>query len=217
MMITTRNRFDTPSPDEVVDELARRAPGRPRSTDADEAIVHATLELLAEGGLPAVTMEAVAARAGVAKTTVYRRHDSPMSLVAAAAGELALDAVPAPDLGSLRRDLEAIVGDVARVFKDDATRRVIASLISAAARDEALHEALVGRLVRPFRASMAGVLERAERDGELRRGLDRDVLYDLLIAPVFHRALVTGAALDAEWRRAHVEMVLAGVGQPTAG
>src|SRR5437764_14075432 len=90
------------------DQLAARPPGRPRSERADKAIVDATLDLLAEeGGVTGVSIEAVAARAGVGKTTIYRRWPNKEALIIDALAALK-EPFPVPRGDSARDDLVAL-------------------------------------------------------------------------------------------------------------
>src|SRR5260370_18750172 len=89
-------------------EKGRRKPGRPRSAQAQKAIIDATLELLAEEGFQGLSIEAVAARAGVGKTTIYRRWSSKEELVMEAIRQVQID-VPVMDTGNFRNDLAALL------------------------------------------------------------------------------------------------------------
>src|SRR5215510_15442266 len=93
----------------VVDTAVCRKPGRPRSAEADEAILDAAIDAFVELGWNGLTIEGVATRAGVGKATIYRRYESRMDLLFAAARKLAQERDAVPDTGALRTDLLALV------------------------------------------------------------------------------------------------------------
>jgi AcrR family transcriptional regulator len=175
---------------------APRRPGRPRSAAAEQAILGAALALAAEVGLTRMTMEGVAARAGVGKATIYRRWDSKEELFADALRSVAADLELPPDGGSFRSDWMAIVG---QEFDRIATTgvRILPRLMSEAADDPQLYELLLERMVRPRRRIGAELIRRGIARGELRADLDPELVIDLLVGPIVYRALISGAELDA--------------------
>jgi AcrR family transcriptional regulator len=116
----------------------RRAKGRPRDRRVDRSLLDAALALLAEGGPDALTIDAVAARAGVARTTVYRRWSGKDELVVAVLDDVAARLIPAPNLGDTRTDLIAIVETAIRVVGDPEVRSIIAALVSELPSNRAL-------------------------------------------------------------------------------
>src|SRR5487761_427235 len=157
------------SPDEAEGPPHR---GRPRSTDADRAILAAAAELLASRGLGAMSIEEVAARAGVGKATIYRRWPSK--------GLLALDAFvvsfraeqPLPDTGSLRGDLLSALRLWVRAVTSTPVGRLLASLIAEAQHDPELHAAWRCRVLGPLRAQHRIMLARAVVRGEISPSVD---------------------------------------------
>src|SRR5579859_3989703 len=153
--------------------------GRPRSAEADRAIMAATLELLAERGLDAMSIEEVAARAGVGKTTIYRRWPSK--------GLLALDAFvisfraeqPLPDTGTLRGDLLSALQAWVRAVTQTAMGPMLTGLIAEAQHDQELRGAWRDRVLEPLRAQHRIMLDRAIARGEIVPSVDRDVVLDL--------------------------------------
>ena len=169
--------------------------GRPRSEKARVAILRAARALLAEGGPGAVTMEAVAARAGVGKPTVYRwwpdRHAVAMAaLMETGAGE-DVEASGRLALTALRAQLRA----VARRFATS-TGRHVTSMLAASDPQSELSKAFRNHFVLARRAEGRALLERAKANGEVRRDLDVEVALDLLYGPLFFRLLMGHAALD---------------------
>lgn len=117
-----------------------RPRGRPRSAEAHRAILEATLDLLAEVGYGRLTIEGVAARAGVGKTTIYRRWPSKPALVVAVAERLA-EKVRRPDTGSTRRDLVLLLRDIIDVFTTTMAGRIVPGMIAEMAERPDLAEA----------------------------------------------------------------------------
>ncbi|HEX2850525.1 MAG TPA: TetR/AcrR family transcriptional regulator [Acidimicrobiales bacterium] len=163
--------------------------GRPRSAAVDDAIRDATLALLAEVGYAHLTTSAVATRAGVSTATLYRRWSSKLDLVVATLAGHASEQ-PAPDTGSLLGDFRAVLRPL--VDAREKTGRILPGLVGEIGRNPELAGALRAALVAPRRRVLAAMLERAEARGELRPGVDRDVVIDLLVGPIQYRLLVTG-------------------------
>ena len=191
--------------------VAARGPGRPRDARADRAILEATLELAGSVGLGALTMDAVATRAGVSKATIYRRWCSKEALVLDAwMGCFPVEEVP--DTGSLKGDLIAN----ARVLRDAVSTgtfsRVLPQMVAAARVNEELAE-VYRDFVAQRRARTRVALERAVVRGELTAGVDLELVQDLLTGPVFYRALMSGEPSSDELIAAVVDIVVAGVVQ----
>jgi AcrR family transcriptional regulator len=191
--------------------LAPRPRGRPRSEVARQAILEAARALLAEGGPGAITMEAVATRAGVGKPTVYRwwpdRHAVAM---AALMEDDQVDPVAArrrSAILALRDQLRAIAQRFAT-----ATGRHVTSMIAASDRDSELSKAFRNHFVLARRAEGKGLLARAIADQELRADLDIEVALDLLYGPLFFRLLLGHAPLDEAFTDQVLAEVLRGLG-----
>ena len=173
-----------------------RGRGRPRSEQAHQAIVEATLTLLDEGGYTALTIEAVAERAGVGKTTIYRRWPSKLELVVEAISELRPPGPP-EDTGSLAGDFAAFArGQVSRVART-ALPRIAPRLISEAVSDPELHAAVMSDVIEPVRDALRTVLRRGVERGELRPDLDLELATDLVHGTVIYRILLTQGDLIA--------------------
>ncbi len=180
----------TPKRDRAGAEVApARGRGRPRSEAAHRAILDATLTLLDTAGYGTLTIEAVAARAGVGKTTIYRRWDSKEELVAEALARLRPQLPPA-DTGSLRGDFAAFrSGQVAEVA-GTALTRVAPRLLGEATGDPALHAALQREIIDPIREVLRTVMERAVERGELPAELDLDLAVDVVHGTVIYRIML---------------------------
>ena len=190
---------------------AARRPGRPRSARSDRAILDAARDLLAAGPVSALTMEAVAERAGVAKTTLYRRWRSKEALALAVLGEMAAEQVPVPDLGNTRAELVHAVRDTAETMTGTIAGRTIRGLVPALADDPELAEQFRATLVALRRREMARVAERGVERGDLRPGPRLALLGELLAGPLFWRLLMTGDPLDGHFAEELVDAVLHGL------
>lgn len=169
---------------------APRRRGRPRDAGAREAILDATLELLAERGFHATTMDSIAERAGVGKNTIYRRWSAKDDLIIDAllhfTADLELRAAPHDDLYS--RLLE-YVRSLSRLYADPLASRLIPGLLGELHRDPAFADAYAERVVRPLREPLVFVLELARARGELRADADPDQIADMLVGPGLLRML----------------------------
>jgi AcrR family transcriptional regulator len=151
--------------------VTARPAGRPRSEKAEKAIIEATLDLIAEGmGVSELSIEAIAARAGVGKTTIYRRWANKEELVADALSTLKRPVPPLPG-SSVRDDLIALVDSMSS-DADTRNRRVMNIAMSEADRYPRLMERFVKRAIEPRRKAVLGVIERGIATGELRSDLD---------------------------------------------
>lgn len=186
-------------------------PGRPRSAAADLAIREATLSLLVAGGYGNLTMSGVAAAAGVSTATLYRRWRSKLELVVAVLQARA-DEHPVPNTGSLLGDCRAILRGVVTGIRTSPTNPIFSTLIGEIGRNPELAEAFRTNLMAPRRATLAAMLRRAEARGELRPGLDDELVIDLLFGPIYYRLLVSGGRLNAAVADELAELVVAAIG-----
>ena len=188
--------------------------GRPRSPEADRAILTATVELLAERGLAAMSIEEVAARAGVGKTTIYRRWPSK--------GLLALDAFmasfreeqPLPDTGTLRGDLLAALHAWVRAVTQTPMGPMLTGLIAEAQHDPELRGAWRDRVLEPLRRQRRIMLDRAIARGEIAASIDQEVVLDLLFGSAEHRLLLGHLPMTAGFIADVVDTILAGIQGP---
>jgi AcrR family transcriptional regulator len=175
-----------------------RRPGRPRDARHDQTILEATLLMLRERGYGGLTIDGVAARAGVGRPTIYRRWPSKPALVVAALVDSARLALPMLDTGSLRDDLIAVQRHQVELMNSPDNRRVTAGLIADLAADPQLAERYVTEYLVPRRAAVWQVLQRGVDRGELDADVDFAFVYDLLVGPLFMRAVVWGEPLAPE-------------------
>jgi AcrR family transcriptional regulator len=191
--------------------VLKRGPGRPRSAEAHRAILDAVLVLLAEEGFGGLSVEGVAARAGVGKATVYRRWRSKVPLVIEALDTVASERISAPDTGSVRGDLTEFLIQLVRAM-DGPDGRLLAPLLEGMSRSPELAEAFRRDLIAPRREVAIEIIRRGIARGELRPDLHLDVALDAPVAIVFHRLLVTGDPVDEALVGRMVDQVLDGIG-----
>src|SRR6478672_11012032 len=170
----------------------------PRVERSRQAILDATLQLLArDGDVGALTVEAVAARSGVAKTTIYRRWRDKW--------ELALDAVMIDmlprfanpkDVGDTRKELITFVDSVTKLWASPPYGPAMQGLISQIATEPELARVYRERVVEPRREQLRPVIERGIARGDLRPGTDVRLVHELLVGPILYRLLLSGPPLN---------------------
>jgi AcrR family transcriptional regulator len=180
--------------------------GRPRRADADEVILSAALQLLAEVGVGGLSMDDLAQRAGVGKATIYRRWTSKESLVLDAL-HTATTPIPTPDEGDLRSDLTTYTDALIERFGAGRGSDVLPHLIAASCYDENLRASL-DEYTRARQATIRLILRRGIERGELGADADLDLLVDVILGPFFYRHLLTGAPLDRDFSRRLVDLVV---------
>ncbi|MFD7700427.1 TetR/AcrR family transcriptional regulator [Streptomyces caelestis] len=191
--------------------------GRPRSAAADAAILAATRASLVELGWSKLTLGDVALRAGVAKTTLYRRWAGKNELVVDAVAEL-FDELTLPDCGSLAADIEGVVLQFAAILDRPEARNGLMAVVAEATRDDALRERIRASIVdRQKRLVLAG-RARAQARGELPPEADAgeaartiDLIFDMVAGAVVHRTLVSAEPADEEWVHGFTRVLLSGL------
>ncbi|MGW1775746.1 TetR/AcrR family transcriptional regulator [Streptomyces sp. NPDC002104] len=187
-----------------------RTGGRLRNEDAHHSVLEATAALLVENGYGALTIEGVAKRANVAKSTVYRWWKSKPALVMDAYAHETAARVPEPDTGTLTGDLTAFVADLYRIGRDPVRAKALTGLMAEAQLDPAFAEPF-GAWVATRREVVATLLTRAATREELPTTTDLDHATDLVFGPFWYRLLVAHAPLDPADAEAHVRTVLDGL------
>jgi AcrR family transcriptional regulator len=167
----------------------RKGPGRPRSARVDEAIIEAVLELLSDGvTAEALSMEAVAAKAGVGKATIYRRWTNKDALLIDAVASLK---GPLPEIAgvSVRDDLLTLMRPIGPAKVSLRAASVLPCLIPELKRSPKLHE-VYQKVTAPRRQLLRDVIERGMASGELRADLDVDVVIAMLVGPMVAQAVM---------------------------
>jgi AcrR family transcriptional regulator len=190
--------------------------GRPRSEKARSAILEAAAELLLERGLNAVSMDAVAARAGVSKATIYRWWPTKETLALDALYTEWANVPSAPDTGSLKGDLLALLRPWVRQATKRPYGRAIAALITEAQSNPAFQREYLERFVEPRRDQARAIFRRAIERGEIPAGTKTEVALDLLYGPVYHRLLHGHAPLNDRFIRDVIDLALAGIAPAAA-
>jgi AcrR family transcriptional regulator len=165
-----------------------RAPHR-RSETARLAVLHAADDLLVERGFGGVTIEGIAARAGVAKQTIYRWWPSKIDILLDTLIEDASRQLAIPDTGSATTDTRRYLRTLARFLTDDPAGKVLLALIGEAQHDLQTADTFHQRYLDPQRRAEREMLERGVARGELSDELDIDGALDALCGPIVYRAL----------------------------
>ncbi|RSS94480.1 TetR/AcrR family transcriptional regulator [Streptomyces sp. WAC05292] len=191
--------------------------GRPRSAAADAAILAATRDALVELGWSKLTMSDVSARAGVAKTTLYRRWAGKNELVVDAVAEL-FDSLELPDRGCLEADVEDVVLQFAALLRRPETRTALMAVVAESTRDPALRDRIRSAIVDRQKRLVVLGRERAQARGELPREPDEalaerttDLIFDVIAGTVVHRALVSSEPVDDLWAASFTALLMHGL------
>ncbi|MGX4689756.1 TetR/AcrR family transcriptional regulator [Streptomyces sp. JNUCC 63] len=191
--------------------------GRPRSAAADAAILAATRAALVELGWSKLTLGDVATRAGVAKTTLYRRWAGKNELVVDAVAEL-FDELRLPDRGSLAADIEGVVLQFAALLARPEARSGLMAVVAESTRDEALRERIRTSIVDRQKRLVLEGRARAQARGELppepapeEAARTADLIFDMVAGAVVHRTLVSAEPADEDWVRNFTRVLLLGL------
>ena len=172
-----------------------RAPHR-RNEQARIAVLHAADDLLAERGFASVTIEGIAARAGVAKQTIYRWWPSKVEILLDTLIEDSQHSLAIPGTGSAINDARRYLRNLAAFITTDPAGKVLLALIGEAQHDEKMARTFHASYLDPRRREEHAMLARGVASGELPADLDVDWALDALLGPVFYRALVTGGPIS---------------------
>lgn len=188
-------------------QLLKGPPSRPRSPRT-RAILEATVELLQETGYERLTIDAIAARAGASKATIYRHWEGKRDLVMAAFRQLgAADPGGSANAGSLRADLLELLRLIRRLV-EAGDARVFSDLLAVSQRDPVIAQAIRYDLVARQRRECLDLLQRAVGRGELSDGGAGDLLFDLILGQVIVHAVVRGEQLSDDFNEQLVDDVL---------
>ena len=198
-------------------ESPARGRGRPRSEQADEAIVGATLRLLAEQGIGGLTIEGVAAAAGVGKTTIYRRWETKEELIVAAVSRLAPPGDP-PDTGSVEGDFAALAAGQRRRVEGTPLVTAAPRVLAEAAQHPEIRAGFIAAVIEPVRAAIRTIVVRGIERGELRDDVDVEALVDVMHAIPIYRLLLSGGdpSVIADLPGRYMPLVLGGVSSSSA-
>jgi AcrR family transcriptional regulator len=192
------------------DAQTSRRPGRPRSEQAEQAIIEATLDLFAEKGFEGVCVELVAARAGVGKATIYRRWPNKEELLLAAFGSLK-SPFPEPKGVSVREDLLAMVEVMCADKADPRKARRYALLLGEGEKYPRLMARYKETVVQPRRDAMRAVMRRGIETGELRPDTDVEVAMLTLTGAIMAQEKSEDGTLDGDFAVRLVDGLLFGL------
>jgi AcrR family transcriptional regulator len=187
-----------------------RRPGRPRSEQADRAIIDAALCVFAEHGVEGLCIEKVAAKAGVGKATIYRRWPGKEDLLLDALAALKTP-LPEPRGDSVREDLIALMQTMASDYADPRRAREFALLLGEGAKYPRLMAKYTETVIEPRREVIRSVLRRGIASGELRPGVDVDVALFMMTGAVIARGKDQPEAISASYAQRVVDELLAGL------
>lgn len=186
-------------------------PGRPRSAQAHQAILDAAAALFIEEGFDAMSVEAVAARAGVGKATIYRRWPSKEELVIDAIAQVFADA-PRPDTGSVRDDLVQMGRELHLLMSSSVTGGVFPPMATEVARNSRLGRLYGERVIGPRRTGLAEAIRRGVERGELPKETDVELAIDMVVGTFLLRRLTHRLKRsDPAMAERAVDLVLAGL------
>jgi len=162
-----------------MNDATKKQPGRPRSVRSHQAILQATLKLLAEVGFERMSIDAIASRAGVGKTTIYRRYNSKEELVADAIESLREEVV-IPDTGTLWGDIDVLIQNAAQITLNPLGRQTVAMIISSASSNPQFAQIYWTKYLQPRRQAFAVVIERAKVRHEIEADIDPALVFDTM-------------------------------------
>jgi AcrR family transcriptional regulator len=190
-----------------------RPPGRPRSAAAERAIIDAVLHLVAESGIDGLSVEGVAARAGVGKGTIYRRWSAKEAMIVDALASVSEELPEIPEGQSTRDGLIALVDTIRQSTQNTAAGRLLPRVLAAVQQYPEVLEAYRAQVVEQRSDRLRALLARGVRSGELRADLDIDLAVTLLVGPILYVVMMrsTGAAPDRSTSERLVDGVLQGL------
>jgi AcrR family transcriptional regulator len=172
-----------------------RSPGRPRSETARHAILAAATSLIDEEGYGGVTMEGIARRAGVSKQTIYRWWPSPAAIVLEALNAGASRIAPLVETGDFEHDLRVFVRHSV-IGARGKVARLLTALMAEAQRDPVFAESFRNGFLAQRRAVMRQLLDHAKSSGQLRDGVDADLLVELFFGALWYRLLAASGPIN---------------------
>lgn len=185
-------------------------------TQVTTAIARACFREWARTGYAALTMEAVARRAGVGKAALYRRWPSKLAMTVDLLTRNGVPSADVPDQGSLEEDVRFFLKQTLRLLRRPLVKRILPDLHSEIGRTPELATAVRNGIQGERRELGERLLDRAVARGELGAGTDRALALDLLVAPLYWRAVITGGPTSPDYLEALTKLVLGGLRAPSA-
>jgi AcrR family transcriptional regulator len=188
--------------------------GRQRSSESEEAILAATLQLLKEKSLRDITVEAIARKAGVGKMTIYKWWPSKAYVALDAFRKTMNKMVVIPDTGEAERDLAELLGSIMS-FYSSPTGRIFSQFLAESQTDCEFAALFRERFLKPRREAVGVVLDRAMKHGQIDNTLDRELILDFMFGPVVLRLMIGHAPLNKAAADAIISTLLRGIGSTT--
>ena len=186
--------------------------GRPRDERIDADITAAALDLLSTEGFDRFSVEAVAALAGVAKTTVYRRFPTRNDLIVGALVRLNYELPPPPAPGPVRERLISVLNGIRHRTTESVRGRILMQVVSEGLRDPALADLVHQRVLAPRRQVLRDVITDGIASGELRADVEVDTVVPLLVGPMLYLGMWSGSAVTKNVTvESVVDLVLTGL------
>jgi AcrR family transcriptional regulator len=173
-----------------------------------QAILDATRELLAKGGVRELTVEGVAARSGIAKSTIYRRYRSKDELALAVLMDMVQTVVAVPDLGDARAELLLLVKGAVRVLGKTLMGTVMQGLVSELASDSQLAVAFRTEVVSLRMSEVQRLLQRGIERGDIKADVNAGLTHEMLFGPIYYRLFLSGEPLDSGLAERIVDAVM---------
>jgi len=190
---------------------AKTAPPASRRRESSRlAILDAALALCREEGYTKLSVEAIAARAGASKQTIYRWWPSKGAVLLEALEREVAESVTIPDTGDVVADMRIVVGNLIRRHADPNFGPHVAALIAESQQDPALARDALERFVKGRRAPLAERLRRAQQLGQLPASLDPEAMLEVVFGALYHRLLLRSGPLDAAYGSFVVDVVFTG-------
>ena len=193
-----------------MNDINQKTPGRPRSRKSHQAMLQATLELLGEVGYKAMSIEAISARAGVGKSTIYRRYKGKEDLVADAI-ESIREEVIIPDTGSFTQDIDELIDRAAEVSLNPTGRQAAMTIVNSAGNSDRFAMIYRQKYLQPRREAFASIIERAKIRKEIKADVDADLVFDAMSGIMLY-ALIFPPTTESwsEYVRRGLNLILAG-------
>lgn len=185
--------------------------GRQRSSESEEAILAATLQLLKEKPLRDITIEAIARRAGVGKMTIYKWWPSKAYVAFDAFGNTISKVIRIPDTGDVEKDLTELLR-LSMKFYSSSTGRIFGQFLAESQSDPEFAALFRERLLQPRREMIGEFLDRAMKRGVIDHTLDREVVLDLVFGPMIFRLMAGHGPLNKAEAKAMISILIRGMG-----
>jgi AcrR family transcriptional regulator len=173
----------------------RRAPGRPRSDQARQSILESTLELLQETGFEALSIEGIAAHAGVGKATVYRWWPNKAAVVIDAFLTWVAPELQFPKAPTVREQIMLQMRRLTKLMRGQ-FGTVLGAMIGAGQSEPEILEAIRTKWLEPRRKEARVMVQQAQKRGEFRSDITADTILDILYAPLYFRLMIGHATVD---------------------